>query len=86
MIMTIRTFCASVMIVSVFLSWWVGVVCAVLLSLRYRAWEVFLFGALIDILWLPSGSFFGVPVATCASLALVWLFEPLRRQFLFDYD
>lgn len=66
--------------------WWVGALCGVLLAIRYRAWEVILFGVLVDVLWLPSSMWYGIPIATCAAFILVWALEPLRRQFLFDYD
>jgi hypothetical protein len=78
---------AAAMFLSGFLfPWWVGAIIGFVLALRYRAWEVVLFGALLDIMWLPSGAWYGAPVATCAALVLVWALEPLRRQFLFDYD
>ncbi len=84
--MSVRTILAAAMFVGALTMWWVGALFALALSLRYRAWEVVLYGVLLDILWLPSNFFFGIPVATCASLILVWGFEPLRRQFLFDFD
>ncbi len=68
-----------------FLPWWVGALIGLILAVRYRAWEVVLFGALLDVLWLPSGFFFGLPLATCIALTVVWMLEPLRRQFMFDY-
>jgi hypothetical protein len=57
--------------------------CALILCVRYRAWEVLFIGLLMDYLWLPSGSTFSmIPLATLIAIALVWLFEPLRTQFL----
>jgi hypothetical protein len=61
--------------------WGVALV-ALLLSLRWRAWEVLFLGVLVDILWFPSGFAFGIPLATVLSVVLVWLFEPLRAQLL----
>lgn len=68
-----------------FAPWWLGACLGVLLALRYRAWEVVLFGALVDVLWLPTNVAYGIPLATLTAVALVWALEPLRRQFLFDY-
>ena len=61
---------------------WVGMLCMVLLSIRWSAWEVILMGALIDILWQPSTYAHGIPVATLLSIALVWVLLPLRAQLL----
>ena len=71
-------------IISVFtLPSWVGVVCIILLALRYRAWEAVLIGALIDFVWLPSGTGIHVlPIFTILALVVVWGLEPLRAQFL----
>ncbi len=84
--MSSRVLFAVTMFLSSLFVWWLGVIIAVLLSVRYRAWEVVIFGALLDVLWLPKGTLYGIPVATCAALVIVWAFEPLRRQFMFDYD
>jgi hypothetical protein len=84
--MSPRLALAIAMYVSIFFLWWAGAVCALALSLRYRAWEVVLFGALIDMVWLPWSMFHGIPTATITAIILVWALEPLRRQFLFDYD
>ncbi len=84
--MSFRTLLATAMFVSALFVWWVGAIFALALSLRYRAWEVILFGLFLDVLWLPSGALYGIPVATCVALVVVWAFEPLRRQFMFDYD
>jgi hypothetical protein len=66
-----------------FLPPWVPVVCIVLLSLRFRAWEAILLGAFIDITWLPSvASLHSLPLFSIAALLIVWGFEPLRAQFL----
>lgn len=61
----------------------VPLLCMVLLSLRFRAWEVPFLGLLIDFLWLPSGPLFSaIPLFTLAGLILVWGLEPLRNEFL----
>ena len=58
-------------------------VCAFLLSVRYRAWEVIILGALLDLVWLPATySWHALPLYTATALVLVWGLEPLRAQFL----
>ena len=84
--MSFRALLAVAMFASALVVWWVGAIFAAALSLRYRAWEVVLFGAFLDILWLPSDALYDIPIATCCALIVVWALEPLRRQFLFDYD
>jgi hypothetical protein len=66
--------------------WWLAAIGAFLLALRFRAWEVIVLGVLLDVMWLPFEIAHGVPIATGSALLLVWAFEPLRRQFLFDYE
>lgn len=63
--------------------YWIAPACILLLSLRFRAWEAPLIGLLTDFLWLPSvGYLHPFPLVTVLALALVWAFEPLRREFL----
>jgi hypothetical protein len=65
------------------LSWWVPVVCIVLLAIPYRAWEAILLGAFIDLLWLPAGiGLHSLPLFTIGAIVVVWGLEPLRAQFL----
>ena len=66
----------------VFAPWWLPVICMVLLSLRYAAWEVPLIGLLMDLAWLPAGGHLAIPVFTLLGIAVVWLTSPLRRQLL----
>lgn len=61
---------------------WLTALCILMLAVRYPAWEVIVLGLCVDFLWLPSASAFAVPYFTIGSLALVWLLEPLRMQFL----
>ncbi|HVM73972.1 MAG TPA: hypothetical protein VMU13_03800 [Candidatus Paceibacterota bacterium] len=62
---------------------WIPLVCIVLLSIRYRAWEAILIGALIDFTWLPSGTaMHSLPLCTLVAIIIVWGLEPLRQQFL----
>lgn len=62
---------------------WVPLVVMIALSMLFRSWEVPLIGLCMDFLWLPSvGLLHPFPVFTTLGLALMWLFEPLRREFL----
>lgn len=83
--MSYRVLLGASMFGSALLVWWIGAIFALALSLRYRAWEAVLFGVFLDVLWLPTDAFYGIPVATSISLMVVWSLEPLRRQFMFDY-
>ncbi len=62
---------------------WVPFLCALLLALRFPAWEVIVLGVFIDLAWLPmhvsAGSF---PLASVIALTLVWGLEPVRRELL----
>jgi hypothetical protein len=57
---------------------------ALLISLRWRAWEVVGIGVCMDLLWMPSvGTFLGaIPLAACTALFIVWILEPFRRNLL----
>lgn len=61
---------------------WVPLALIVLVSLRFRAWEVPFIGLLMDLLWLPQVSLQHPPLYTILSLIVVWALEPLRREFL----
>lgn len=63
---------------------WVPAIIVLLLTLRWRAWEVLFIGALMDVLWLSDFFFYGLPVATLASALLLWLLEPFRKELLVD--
>ena len=68
---------------------WVTLLVMIILALRYRAWEVLILGLLVDLLWFTPGSVEGftlLPLFTFAGLALVWGFEPLRREFLIEKE
>lgn len=83
--MSTRTLLVALTFLGVFLApWWLSFIGAFLLAIRWRAWEAIVLGVLMDILWLPFSLAYGLPVATLSAIALVWVFEPLRRQFLFD--
>lgn len=82
--MSIRVIIAAVgCIGAVFAPPWVTLACIVLLSLRYRAWEVIVLGLAADLMWLPGGPSLSLfPLFTVLALILVWGLEPLRLQFL----
>lgn len=62
---------------------WVPLLCIVLLSLRYRAWEALLIGLLADFMWLPpDAAYHAAPLFTLAALVVVWGLEPIRGEFL----
>jgi hypothetical protein len=71
---------------AVFLPWWVPLISAVLLNLRFRAWETILAGMFMDLYWMPSPISFStldsIPLATIVAILLVFGLEPLRRQLL----
>ncbi len=60
--------------------WWLPAVPIALVSLRFRAWETMILGLFIDLLWLPAGVH--IPLYTITAIALVWAFEPLRKELL----
>lgn len=62
---------------------WVPFLFALALAVRYRAWEIVAIGVFMDLLWLPRmAAFEYLPWATIIALALVVVFEPLRRELL----
>lgn len=62
---------------------WVPFVLAVILALRFPAWEVIFLGLFMDLAWLPQHvSADGFPLATALALLLVWGLEPVRRELL----
>ena len=64
---------------AVFLPIWVPTLAIITLALCWRAWEAMLLGLLVDFLWLPAGA---MPWITLGAIAVVWLFEPIRSEFL----
>jgi len=75
------TVAAIGMLGAFFAPWWVPLICMIVLALRYPAWEVFVIGLVVDLLWLPSLGF-QIPIFLIAGLVLVWICAPLRSQFL----
>ncbi len=79
----IRIFLAIGGLASVlFAPWWVPLLCMLILSLRYPAWEVLAIGLLMDFMWLPGGVGFSIPLFTILVICIVWMFGPLRNQLL----
>jgi hypothetical protein len=84
---TVRiTFSLALFASVLFAPWWIALILAAALTLRFRAWEVIAAGILYDLLWLPGSvsfsSFEHLPLASIISLVLVFALEPLRRQLL----
>ncbi len=80
----IRAFIGGLSFASVlFAPPWLPLIGAGMLTVRFRAWEVIALGALIDLLYVPPGGFFGVPIpATLTAFILLVGFEPIRRKLL----
>lgn len=80
----LRLLLATICFVSiVFAPWWVPLLCALALCLRFRAWEVILAGMFMDLYWMPTYAGLGsLPLATIVCLVLLFGLEPLRRQLL----
>jgi hypothetical protein len=62
-----------------FMSPYVPAIAILALSLLFRAWEAILLGLLMDLMWLPPGH---PPFFTVGAIAVVWLMEPIRKEFL----
>lgn len=72
---------ACIGVLSAVAGWPVLTALAILvLSIRYRAYEAPFIGLLTDLLW--QGSPWHAPYFTIGALAALWIFEPLRAEFL----
>jgi hypothetical protein len=61
--------------------WWLPIVPAVLLSLRWTAYEVIVLGSFMDLVLMPMSGLWGIPlVNTVAAAMIVAVFAPIRRQ------
>jgi len=70
-------------VAAIFWTWWIPAICILLLSLRFRAWEAVVLGVFMDMLWLsPDTGFHGLPLFTIYAIAIVWILEPIRSEFL----
>ena len=58
---------------------WVPAIAILALAFLWRAWEAILLGLFIDLLWLPPGH---LPYFTIGAIVVVWIMEPIRREFL----
>ncbi|MBM3261144.1 hypothetical protein FJY93_01860 [Candidatus Kaiserbacteria bacterium] len=87
--MILRITIASIGFLSILTGpWWVPLVCMILLSARWVAWEALAIGLLMDFIWQGSGTFaisswHTWPLFTIVAIILLWAFDPLRRRFLF---
>jgi hypothetical protein len=62
---------------------WVPFVGIGALAIRFRAWEVLVLGAIIDLVYVPPGGVWGIPIpATLFAFILLVLFEPIRQKLL----
>ena len=63
--------------------WWMMLVPALMLSVRWTAYEVIALGVFLDIASMPPEGLWGVPlVHTLAASGIVLLFVPLRRRLV----
>jgi len=58
---------------------WIPAVGILALSLRWRAFEALALALMMDFFWLPVGH---LPLFTFGAIIVVWLLEPMRREFL----
>ena len=65
---------------ALFASPFLPLIAMILLTLRFRAWEVLLLGLVMDFLWLPGLFLYPVPLFTVGALILLWGLEPLRNE------
>lgn len=76
---TLALLCVAAMII---FPWWATLICAFVLCLRYRAWEVVPIAIVYDLMWLPEPVYSGLPLATIVGVILLIGLEPLRRELL----
>lgn len=61
--------------------WWLPLVPALFLSVRWTAYEVILVGVFMDLTLMPTSGLWGIPlVNTAVAIAVVAVFAPIRRQ------
>ena len=64
---------------------WLTAILGLILAARWEAWEVIFLGVLIDLLYLPPGGIFYIPMpATLIAIAVVWLMIPIRKRLFVD--
>jgi hypothetical protein len=64
------------------LPWWLTLGIALILAIRFAAWEIVPVGMYMDFIALPVEHALIFPYATLAAIFLVIALEPLRRQLL----
>ena len=70
-------------IAAIFWTWYVPALCILVLAIRFRSYEAIALGVFMDLLWLTPGSgFHELPLFTIGAIVAVWIFEPLRTEFL----
>lgn len=61
--------------------WWLFVIPAIFVCVRWQAYEVVLAGLLMDLTYMPFSGLFGVPfINTLLSLAILGVFWPIRNR------
>lgn len=64
---------------AVVLNTWIPALAIIALAVVWRAWEALLLGLAIDLLWSPFGH---MPFFTIGAIFIVWVLEPIRKEFL----
>jgi hypothetical protein len=82
----IRITLASLALISIlFAPVWVTALLGVVLAILWEAWEVIILGLLVDLLYLPLGGFFHIPmIATLLAIGFVWAMIPIRKRIFLD--
>lgn len=63
--------------------WWVPLIVAIALTMRWHAWEVLVAGALFDVLYASSGGFWGIPITgTLVGAFFVFVLMPMRERLM----
>jgi len=79
MIRVLIALCAFVS--ALFFPAWVTIILAIILVTLWQAPEVILLGALFDLLYMPPGGVFFIPMpATLAAIVLVWVMIPIQKR------
>ena len=80
----IRTTLSILAFVSaLFLPVWVTCILALVLIAVYQAPEVIVLGVVIDLLYMPPGGVFFIPMpATLGAIALIWIMIPIHERLM----
>lgn len=60
--------------------WWLTLSLIILVLLRFRAWEVLVLAACVDLVYMPATLHW--PFFLIASIGIAWALEPLRSALL----